>query len=80
MSRLTEYVLWAPAWGSPYVSRDPPGRGWKEDRRRWWRLTVRAYSIRQAMFVAGRWIRADEDGPGIVDAREPVEGVEVGAV
>lgn len=78
VSGMRRYTMWAPTRGSAYVSRDPPGRGWKEDRRSWCRLTVRAHSVRQALYVAGNWIRADEDGVGIVEVREPVEGVRAG--
>lgn len=49
-----------------------PGEGWREDYEARWRFEVRAYSLRQAVFLAAKRIRAA--GPeevGIVEVRAP---------
>lgn len=70
--RLKMYTVYTPSRRSPHVSLRPPGRGWKEDRESSWRYRVRAFSMRQALYLAGNRIKAG--GPaevGIVEIIEP---------
>lgn len=71
MARLSEYHVYTPSRRSIYVSLTPPGRGWYEDRQSTWRLTVRAHSRAQALYLAGERIASDGEGLGIVAVRPP---------
>lgn len=76
---MKNYTLWSTGPSFAYLENRPPA--WREQRRSRYRIRVRAHSIRQAYFLAANHIfAADGDAPGIVDVREPVEGVCVGAV
>lgn len=66
------YKLYVPSPRSPYVTRRPPGEGWREQRESWWRCITRARSWRQAKWLTAKRIRAKGGGPGIVKVRAPV--------
>lgn len=69
MERLKEYQLFAPSRTFCVLWNRPPGE-WREQWQQYYRVTVRAHSIRQAYYLAANRVQAD-DGPGIVEVDEP---------
>lgn len=76
MSRVREYTLWSTGPSFVYIENRPPA--WREQRRSRYRIRVRARSIKQAYWLASHRVYADKGDVGIVDVREPVEGVRAG--
>lgn len=71
---MRTYTLWAPTRGFASLNNRPPR--WRESRESWYRIEVRAYSIKQAYYVAANRIHADGPGTvGITEIRPPTRDV-----